>query len=154
MNSDNLSNRIYKNLRDIYRRKVSSYWDNAFDYFSNCNKILDIGCGQGPFLDLFPKISIGLDMNMKSLLQAKQKSPVIMGNAVSLPFKDESFDGILCSHLIEHLEPHGAYNLLYEIGRVLKNDGILILRAPLFNSHFFDDPTHIRPYPPNAVLLS
>ncbi len=150
--NDNVSIRVYKKLRGLYHRKVLSYWDKTFDYFSSCNKILDIGCGQGPFLDLFPKRSVGLDMNMKSLLQARQKSPVVRGDAVSLPFKDECFDGILCSHLIEHLEPYGAYNLLYEIGRILKRDGILILRGPLLYRQFFDDPTHIRPYPPNAVL--
>ena len=46
-----------------------------------------------------------------------------------LPFADESFDFILCAEVLEHLI-HSPDKMVYEINRVLKNNGLLILTTP------------------------
>jgi SAM-dependent methyltransferase len=45
------------------------------------------------------------------------------------PFEDKTFDMVLCSEVIEHLV-HSPINMICEINRVLKDDGILILTTP------------------------
>ena len=57
-----------------------------------------------------------------------------------------------CAHLIEHLGYKEACKLASEITRVLKSKGYLVIRTPMLNKFFFNDPTHVRPYPPAALL--
>jgi SAM-dependent methyltransferase len=67
-----------------------------------------------------------------------------------MPFKDERFDLIHCSHLVEHLVPQDLYGLLCEVDRVLKRGGVFVISAPLLWHGFYDDLSHIRPYPPSV----
>ena len=59
------------------------------------------------------------------------KSPLadIKANIYNLPFKENSFDLILCNHVLEHVEDD--YKALKELYRVIKNKGTLIAQIPL-----------------------
>ena len=129
-------------------------WDKlALYYMKNSQKILDVGCGVGRFISNDPKRILGVDGNKESINLCKNKGfDVTLGNVTKLPFKNEGFDAVNCSHLIEHLYPKEAYKLLKEIDRVLKPGGILCISAPLMNSRFYWNLTHIKPYYPQAIL--
>jgi SAM-dependent methyltransferase len=64
-----------------------------------------------------------------------------------LPFNNDQFDIIWCSHVIEHLrEP---LEFLFECKRVLKPGGRVVLRTPdirKFKFSFWTDPTHVSPF--------
>jgi len=142
-----IKNLYYK----IFPRNLSFKKD--LEYFNNCSAILEIGCGKGFFISLAPDRIIGLDNNQKSVDICKLKGlNVVKGNCLNLPFKNSSFDGVFCSHLIEHFVPKDAFRLAEEIGRVLKPGGITIIKTPLPNFSFWNDPTHIRPYPPASIF--
>jgi ubiquinone/menaquinone biosynthesis C-methylase UbiE len=118
-----------------------------------CNSILDIGCGTGEFISLDPKRIMGVDHNKKSLeICRKEGFSVECAEATNLPFENNSFDAVHCSHVIEHLLPEDAYKLLKEMNRVLKIGGIFCLRTPLLYRNFYSDLTHIKPYYPQAIL--
>ena len=55
---------------------------------------------------------------------------MLRGNSfpLTIPFKDLSFEAIICSQVIEHLKPDE--NIFKELKRVLKEQGILILGTP------------------------
>ncbi len=145
--------RLYNGLRGFYYKYLISFYDKNYDYFKNCSKILDVGCGLGRFLAFFPEKSIGLDISDDSIRECKAEGfQVVKAEATNLPFEDETFDGIRCSHIIEHFLPQEAYQVLEETARVLKPGGIIIIQSPLWSSQFYDEITHIRPYPPNAIL--
>lgn len=129
-------------------------YDNiALSYMESCEKILDIGCGTGRFISFDPERIEGIDQNEENVKTCKSKGfKVKTGQATMLPFGDNAFDAVHCSHLIEHLNPYDAYELLSEMNRVLKTDGIFCIRGPLMNSKFYDDLTHVRPYTPRAIL--
>jgi len=144
---------IYSKARNFYYQHLISSWVKDYNYFNSCTKILDVGCGLGRFLSFFPKKSVGLDISIDSLREARaQHLIVVRGSAINLPFKEEVFDGIRCSHIIEHFGPQEVYKLIKENARILKQGGILIIQAPLLGPQFYDEITHIRPYPPNAIL--
>lgn len=124
----------------------------AYKYFRNCPRILDIGCGFGRFISLNPRKIEGVDINPEAIKLCKQKRYKIKkGSAIKLPYKNNSFNGIHCSHVIEHLYPHEAYKLLQEVNRVLKKNGIFVLRTPFFHMGFFSTWDHIKPYYPSAI---
>lgn len=151
--SNDFWGRIYDKLRKFYYKHLISFWDKSYSYFNHCSRILDIGCGLGRFLSFFPKKSIGIDINVDSIEKCKQNGlQAIKSDVTKLPFENETFDGIRCSHIIEHFLPQEVYKVLKEVARVLKPGGILIIQSPLSSSQFYDEITHIRPYPPNAIL--
>ena len=129
-------------------------WDKiAYSYLKDCNFILDLGCGEGRFLRLCPERMVGIDWNMKSLKECVRKGyNVCRGDVRCLPFKNESVNGIHCSHILEHFLPLDVHKILSEMDRILRPGGILVIRTPLLWNGFYNDLTHVRPYNPEAII--
>lgn len=130
-----------------------------FNYFKNCDKILDIGCGDGRVAKLIGKKNkfIGIDKTLtyppKSNIYTKTIELDIDGK--ELPFKHTYFDGVLANNIIEHIFNYEL--LMEEINRVLKTEGKLLVRVPDYRSkNAWNDYTHIRPYTSQSIkaLLS
>lgn len=91
-------------------------------------RLLDIGCGEKPYLDIFSPHTIsytGIDIP-HSL--HKKDAVDIFANAHQLPFKKDTFDTVLCLEILEHVKQ--PLEVLKEINRVLKPGCVLILSAP------------------------
>ncbi len=96
------------------------------------NFVLDIGCGSSRILNTLPN-AIGMDIDIKKMRHMRQyESPVLCASAFQLPFKNETFDGIVCSEVIEHIQKDDI--LFKEMARVLKPGGTLILGTPDYGS--------------------
>lgn len=90
--------------------------------------ILDIGCGSSLILASLPT-AIGLDVLVNKLRYvARRGSPVVLGSIFQLPFADASFDGVVCSQVIEHI-PAGD-KPFQEIARVMKPGARLVIGTP------------------------
>ena len=102
--------------------------DTAKRYFSG--HMIDIGCGDKSKMYLvgeYVKYYFGLD-HEDSLHDISNVD--LIGTAYEIPQNDESFDCILSTAVLEHLEdPQRA---LFEAYRVLKPGGYAIYRAPFF----------------------
>ncbi|MBI2549307.1 class I SAM-dependent methyltransferase [Candidatus Woesearchaeota archaeon] len=89
-------------------------------------RLLDVGCGTGFYLPLFPCIVIGIDPCSEML----QHCPVshVVGRAEALPFADNAFDLVISVTAVHHFDdPLKAFT---EINRVAKTGiFISILRA-------------------------
>lgn len=98
------------------------------------DKVLEVGCGGGHILEKVKNGTLyGIDMS-DFLLQiarsrlSKAGARLVSADAGSLPFKDGSFDKIICTEVIEHvLDPE---KVLAEIGRVMRGGGSLVLTVP------------------------
>ncbi len=98
-------------------------------------KILDLGCGTGTLTLMFkrthPEAQItGLDGDLKVLDIAREKSCGAdiqwdKGLASSLPYPDSTFDRVVTSLVIHHLNTDDKRLAFKEIHRVLKPDGEL-----------------------------
>jgi len=133
--------------------KKQFFYKYTYEKLKTKKNLLDLGCGVGHFLKLKNNNTIGIDKNLENLIEGKKySSKLVQGNILELPFSDASFDGINCSHVIEHFIPDDAYTLLSEMNRVLKVAGILVISTPVLGSNFYNDFTHVKPYYPEAIM--
>ncbi|MEY4575711.1 MAG: hypothetical protein RL701_414 [Pseudomonadota bacterium] len=88
-------------------------------------RVLDIGCGLQPyrqFLNASRTEYVGLDR------EGPLSQPTVVGSAEDLPFDDQSFDVVISTQVLEHVqEPRVA---LHEAVRVLRPGGRLLLTVP------------------------
>lgn len=128
------------------------FFEIATNYIKPESKVLDIGSGNGSFPDYCKRDDFYLfDGNLKTVEELKKKYiNSFCGLLPSLPFDDNYFDVIHCSHVVEHLTPDVFFETLKEMDRCLKSNGYLVISAPLFWSGFFNDLSHIRPYNPRV----
>lgn len=99
-------------------------------------RVLDVGCGVGHFLSVYPE-AYGLDLNPYCVRYCLyQGFHAVEADARHLPFPEASFDGVLLSHVLEHLEePHRA---LGDAVRVLKGGGTICIRVPTLTGYRLD----------------
>lgn len=112
------------------------YLQNETDFFKKPLKVLHFAPEQA-FYSRFKK-QINLDYTTTDL-----ESPLadVKANICNLPFKDDSFDVVLCNHVLEHIpDDTKAMNELY---RVLKPGGMAVLQIPqdLNRAVTFEDDT-------------
>ncbi len=117
-----------KPIYDFYMEKLSSV--TGF--------ILDLGCGDMPYKDIFQAAQyIGLDVDTAKDY-GFNKDGVVYYDGRDIPFDDESVDCILSAQVFEHIEDLD-YSLK-EIRRVLKPGGVLCFSVPMAY------PIHYSPY--------
>lgn len=127
-------------------------------FYSKGFTLLDVGCGNGEYLYLAKKIGynvIGLDLLENRLQRASRFSKnIIQGDARNIPFKDDFFEVILCSEVLEHVS--NQQKVISEISRVSKLNGRLVLSVPthglwrllttMFGKKMFLSDEHLREY--------
>lgn len=107
----------------------------AIEIATNKN-VLDIACGEGYGSNFLAKNAtsvIGVDIDAESINHAKNKYTkqnltFIIGSANKIPVSDSSIDLAVSFETIEHHDKH--IEMLLELKRVLKSDGILIISSP------------------------
>jgi len=88
---------------------------------------LDVGCGNRPYEQLFDASEyVGLEIDTPENRLTKTADVYYSGTV--FPFEPNSFDSVVCNQVFEHIFEPEAF--LREIGRVLKNQGRLLLTVP------------------------
>ena len=104
--------------------------------------ILDIGCGMKPYESLLNTSGskyYGTDypITMEGSYGDSTRADFFSDSMV-LPFREGTFDTVISTQMLEHVRKPEV--VVYEMSRVLKPDGILILSAPM------TWPLHEEPY--------
>lgn len=117
-------------------------------------RLLDVGCGQRPYESIFaPYVSEYLGIEHEATFghthaSKNTKGPDLTYDGRTLPFEDKSFDTVLNCQVLEHTPEPGR--LVSEMGRVLKDDGLLILTAP-FDFRLHEQPHDYFRYTPHGL---
>lgn len=95
--------------------------------------VLDLACGAGGMsreLERPGRMVVGLDISAAELEVAARRSPgpFVRGDALALPFADESLDAVVSSMGMVIIQP--TSRLLAEVARVLRPGGMLAFIAP------------------------
>lgn len=91
--------------------------------------ILDLGCGSKPYVSLFANANsyVGADVEASGHNHENSRVDVFYDGKV-LPFADNQFDAVVCFEVLEHV--FNIDEVLGEIRRVLKSDGLLLISVP------------------------
>ena len=149
--SSDEQNRLYQQSR-VHEDIIFSQID-----FSAQSHILECGSGVGAqtqiLMERFPHLKIScIDASEAQTARAKKtlqplidakKVDISLGDAMNMPFAENSFDGAFVCWLLEHVQ--NPIGVLKEIKRVLKAEGIIYCNE-VFNSTFY-----CHPYSPSTL---
>jgi len=139
------------------------------------DRVLDAGCGTGRHAcEIFRTLGadiVGVDLNREDLRKASfvldsmggvsDRSWVVsQADATKLPFRDCTFDVVICSEVLEHIPANKV--AIAELVRVLKPGKTLVVSVPRFlpericwalSSEYHNEPGgHIRIYTKGELL--
>jgi ubiquinone/menaquinone biosynthesis C-methylase UbiE len=92
--------------------------------------LLDVGCGMGRLLDRLPSYQrYGMDISASYLSYAvKVDAEVCLAKVEDMPYRDELFDTVVCTDVLEHVLDLNA--AILQLFRVVKQGGHLVIRVP------------------------
>ncbi|MFO8109993.1 MAG: class I SAM-dependent methyltransferase [Thermoplasmata archaeon] len=146
MNKKNNMGELFDSIADHFDKTRNRPWKDVEEFIGAIEgDILDLGCGNGRHCSAAVEKdlrTVGLDASVELLKIAKQrckKGDYIKGDTRLLPFKDESFDGVLYIAAIHHLR-EGKVRSLKECKRILRTDGKLLVSSWSRESDRWDIP--------------
>ncbi|MDP8257704.1 MAG: class I SAM-dependent methyltransferase [Candidatus Alcyoniella australis] len=152
--------KLRRTKADDYREYQRKFLEAFREH--GCRSVLDLGCGQGVFLDLLAEAEIeglGIDLDQNFVEEIRGRGfEALHGSALEgLDRLDRKFDGVFLSHLIEHHRSTDALELCRKIHNVLTPGGLVLIVTPNVRSliqHleiFYRDYTHERFYPAELI---
>ena len=111
-----------------------------------CDDILDLAAGDGVYLPHLAGrgkrvVAVEISRDLCDVIRSRGYQP-IMAHAWFLPFRDDAFDCVWASEIIEHLPTLDTFS---EIERVARGDIVITMPNP-WSPHYKRDPTHVLRY--------
>jgi len=147
----------YMGLNTISRNRKTDLSEGCIKHIlKNIDKssqtLLDVGCGKGYFLKRAESLGLkltGCDIVDKAEFFGKE-TKLVKGLIEALPFKDNHFDVVVCSHTLEHIIDETTS--IKELIRVAKKQ--VIITVPCQRYYYYTLDEHINFYPYKEKLTS
>jgi len=165
MDTDRLEGAFYEYMHRV--GQVDGEWNKNVlgfyvPYFAQCHRVLDVGCGEGQFIELLraegvEAVGIDFDSQMVEVCRGKGLDVIQADIFDYLPHQEQQVDGIFSSNLIEHFSAHNAQRFAQLALQALSPGGVFLVATPnptslIVHLHeFWRDATHVRLY--NRSLL-
>jgi predicted SAM-dependent methyltransferase len=165
--SSERSERLYLYFEDYFRGSEEEIRERQRAYLpllQGRDRILDVGCGRGEFLELMREAGIraeGVDLDPGMVEHCREKGleNVHVGDAAGYleSLEDQSLGAVFAAQLIEHLPYAELLRFLRAARHKLQPGGLLVVEtvnphAPQALKNFWIDPTHRHPLFPETVI--
>lgn len=151
LNKEIIMNEKYFSSRFRFDRRRTTVWKSIAGYLqseiSPDSVILDIGAGYCDFINNI-KAEEKHALDIEDIKKFANKDVIVhIQSCKNLKnFDSEYFDVVFSSNFFEHLFKEEFEKVLYEINRIMKKRGRLIIIQPNFKysyREYFDDYTHV-----------
>lgn len=127
----------------LYQWHLRAFHDSIYQLLATtgARRVLDAGCGEGFVTNYLaerdPALQLtGVDLSEEAIAYARahfgEHATYRTGSIYKIPFSDNSFDAVVCSEVLEHLdEPDRALAELKRVAR--KHVLITVPREPIFD---------------------
>jgi O-antigen chain-terminating methyltransferase len=145
---------IVRDRQEVYRARLEGR-----------RRVVDLGCGRGELLELMRDAGVSsygvdtepdfVDLVAEKGLEIRREDAVAHLEGLAAG----AVDGIVASHVIEHMPPSVVARLVGAAAAALDEGGLLILETPNPESllagsiNFHRDPTHLRPVHPETLAF-
>lgn len=175
MNQVNFTDKMYLDFEEKYRGSMEEIKKKQLFYVDNyvlpnvsadsLGMVIDIGCGRGEWLSLLAERGyrgVGVDLNTESLKCCEDKNikTVCMDGIDYLKtLPAESVKLLTSFQLVEHITTNQLLELMKQIARVMRKDGLVIIETPnpsnvnVGASAFYLDLTHKRQIPSELLTF-
>ena len=124
-------------LEGFLSSKRAKLADRLIPDDARLGRILDIGCGTTPYFleGVVFREKHGVDQVVDQATAKVKNNGICLekyniGGPDNLPYDNSYFNVVTMLAVIEHIEPDYINNLLVDISRVLKSNGLLIITTP------------------------
>lgn len=133
--------------------RINYFSDIPVSYLGNLNgkTVLEAGCGTSESLVKIAKIAkkaVGIDISRKALDRSKvnferskifkEKYSLVLGDIQKMKFKDNTFDIVFNTGVVEHFDDDKINNKpVEEMARVAKKGGKIVILVPSVYSPFY-----------------
>lgn len=151
----------FRGSEEVIRARQSIY----LGLLQGRQRVVDLGCGRGELLELLNEAGVsgyGVEVNDDFIeLLAEKRLEVVRQDLLEhlADLEPGAVDGIVASHVVEHLPPDAISRLVTAAWDLLPNGGILVIETPNPESllagsvNFHRDPTHVRPVHPDTLAF-
>ena len=123
--SADYDNRAFNGLVPLQRYWQRERYRIILGFLEDKLRVLDAGCGSTQILNGAPQI-VGLDLQLRKLRFMRRRGRrLVNASTFALPFRDASFEVVISSEVIEHIEESDA--IFAELVRCVEPGGALIL---------------------------
>ena len=154
----------WMHIPDKRRLEVAeAYFRPFMKVFNGCSSVVDLGSGQGYFLEMLRDAGIpatGVELEPDLCRSARQRRLSVINEDVFEFLRNadpEAYDGCLASHIVEHCPPSRVKEMFSLVYELLKPGSPLVVITPNIANirravgDFWRDPSHVRPYPISAL---
>ncbi|AFY36216.1 bifunctional 2-polyprenyl-6-hydroxyphenol methylase/3-demethylubiquinol 3-O-methyltransferase UbiG [Calothrix sp. PCC 7507] len=151
------SDKLYEQLEKFDWYYMPRKWEHdvAIEDLQDCKKVLEVGCGQGAFVERLCKQiqldAVGIELNSSAVNFALNKGiPVIKTNLDSFSeHKASYFDAVCTFQVLEHVSD--PFSFIESMLKLIKPGGKLIISVPNSESFSKYSPNNLLDQPPHHM---
>lgn len=102
-------------------------------FINKKGSVLDIGCTNGVFLDIFKEKgwkTLGIEPSVNGKIAREKGHEIKEGYFESLKITKRHFDLVILNHTLEHMD--SPTSVLKKVNNILKDDGVIFVDVPNF----------------------
>lgn len=152
-------------VRDTYEKIAEDFsatrhkkWPKVDSFLRNLDNnslVLDVGCGNGKYLDNSSTYNIGCDLSLNLLKICRERNyEVVQCDMTRLPFRENIFDAMICIASLHHIvDDKRRHECIHKMSDLLVQDAKFLVQVWAFEQELDSKNPYLRNKPSVSTQL-